>query len=370
MRVLVTGGAGLLGRYVCRQLLARGDDVIAVDNLSRYQFFGETRRQPIPEELHHPKCLFVEESFYSPEVFALAKEDGVEAIVHAAAQTSHPRSIAIPVEDFETNALGTLRLLEFLRNDYPKVRLVFISSAKVYGENVEPPFLYEKTKRFDGRTVPSLYTAFDHPEPCANEPPMFSSLAIPDSSRPCAVNESCLIGDQTIMTPFGCSKAWADLAVQNWSKLYGIDACVLRPGCFTGCGSLAVEEQNWLPPLVRSAIRAETYTVFGYKGKQVRDVLHADDLARAVLACLDGPQWHGEVFNVAGGIGNELSILEAVDLIESFTGKRAELAFGPKRQGDWAWFIGSNRKITGALGWEPLIGVKDLVRQLCEEATT
>lgn len=364
---MITGAAGLLGQYVTRQLLDFGDQVLAVDNLSRYRLFGESRPQAIPGVLYRDGCQLVQASFFDPEVLAMLGE--VDAVVHAAAQTSHPRSIDEPWQDFEVNAVGTMRLLEAMRalvRNAP--RFVFVSSAKIYGENVCPSTVECKT-----RLSPAVSgEALD----------WFSSV-----NGHLAVNERCPIGNRTIMTPFGVSKAAADLYCQEYAKLYyGLDIVILRPGCFTGPCSLAVEQQNWLPMLVRAAVRGETFTVFGFGGKQVRDVLHVDDLARAVVACLDREPlyiydetydetnavpipWEGDVFNVGGGTGNDLSILEAVDLVYELTGKRCEIRHAEKRPGDWPWAVFSNAKIKGVLGWEPRIGIRDLVKELCEEAT-
>lgn len=355
MKVAVTGAAGLLGRYVVKRLLARGDNVLAIDSLSRYQMMGVATPQEWPAELKHERCLRVLDRFDSSDVFAMIREEAPQAIVHAAAQTSHPRSIETPAEDFEVNAAGTMRLLEFLRqwtaDDRPP-RLVFVSSAKVYGENV----CRNSRDRGDNRLCPSDDT--------------WSEEGLDGHWRDSdGLTEACPVGDQTMLTPFGISKAAADMYVQVYSKLYGIEACCLRPGCFTGRGSLATEAQNFLPPLVRAMVRGETYTIYGHGGRQVRDVLHADDLARAVLDCIDAPRaWRGEVMNVCGGEKRSLSILEAADMIERLTGKRGTLKPGPMREGDWPYFVGSSRRIKSLVGWAPKIDLEEIVRELCEEA--
>ena len=347
MKVLVTGAAGLLGQYVCRRLLARGDHVFAVDSLSRFRMFGESRAQPRPDfaaiDCGFPmgaRCDFFEASFYDPEILSFVAEGGAEAIVHCAAQTSHPRSIAIPLEDCEVNALGTLRLLEAIRKA-PATRLVNISSCKIYDMKCNPDDLVQNDTRIEPRYYPF-------------------------------VNKDVLVGERRplggLITPFGVSKLAADLYVRNFSVLYDLDACSIRPGCFTGPQSLAVELQNWAPMLTRAMVRGETFSVFGYGGKQVRDLLHVDDLARLVLACIDHiPAWRGEAFNACGGVGRDISILEAVDLIERLTGKRGELHFEPARAADWAWFIGDNSKAESVLGWRPEIDIESIFKQLCAE---
>lgn len=399
MRVMVTGAAGLLGHNVARQLLERGDEVVAVDALNRFRLFGDEKtRQPVPDILRHERCLFVEADFADDDVFNLME---VDAIVHAAAQTSHPRSIAIPAEDFRINALGTLRLLETLRawgfvsetmlRRKKAPRLVFIGSAKVYGEHVCDFARMRTTGAYRHDRDPSAVKPDTRIEPATPEEDVYGYW---ESGVGHGVTEDCPIGDGGIMTPFGVSKAAADLMCQNFSKLYNLDIVILRPGCFTGPSSLAVEEQNWLPRLVRAAVRGETFPCYGFGGKQVRSLLHVDDLARAVLACLDAQgadvsppgkwlaavssdgvrhdepywRWNGDVFNVDGGPENSLSILEAVDVIEEITGKRCELRHEAGRPGDWPWYCGSYRRIENVLGWKPTISVGQIVQELCDEA--
>jgi len=338
---MVTGAAGLLGQNVVRQLLARGDEVVGVDNCSRFRMFGDERRQPRPEVLSRVSQMVFDD--FASE-YALRHVEDVDAVVHAAAQTSHPRSIDIPAVDFAVNAVGTLKLLDAIRHSKGKTpRLVNIGSAKIYNMEFGPDDLVES----DTRIEPSYYAT--------------------QYRKDTLVGESRRLGG--FITPFGVSKLAADQLVSNFSWLYGLDACTIRPGCFTGKGSLACTLQNWAPILVRAMVRGETFKVFGYAGKQVRDLLHVDDLARLVLACLDHPApWRGEAFNACGGVGRDISILEAVALIERLTGKRGELCFEAARPADWQWFIGDNTAAEVTLGWRPEIDLETIFRELCEEA--
>jgi CDP-paratose 2-epimerase len=321
--VLVTGGAGLVGSECCRLFAENGYDVISVDNYTRGDLFGSegdtetnTERYLTGDRIDHRE-LDVRDG----AVADIAAE--VDAVVHNAAQPSHPKSIDIPMEDFDINVGGTLNLLEALRTRNPDAPFVFTSTNKVYGE-VPNFFSYEKEgKRFEP-VDSTLRNGFDE------------SLRI----------------DQNKHTPFGVSKAAADLYTQEYAEMYGIDAASFRMGCITGGAARAVEMHNWEPYFVKLALTGEQLTIYGYEGYQVRDVLHARDLARLYLAYVEDPR-PGEVYNVGGGRDNSISLLESIDLIEDITGKRLEYEHGEQREADHQWWISDLDKVKRHYpGWE------------------
>jgi CDP-paratose 2-epimerase len=218
------------------------------------------------------------------KIIELLKKSDV--IIHTAAQPSHPKSIEIPLEDFQVNAWGTLFLLENVRKYNKDAIFVYCSTNKVYGDT--PNYYSYKIveKRYEP-VDPQLWDGFDE------------SLRI----------------DQTLHTPFGVSKSAADLYVQEYARLYGIKTGVFRMGCITGGRAMAVEQHNWEPYFIKKALTGEVLTIYGYKGYQVRDVIHARDLARLFYEFVNNPR-PGEVYNVGGGRGNSISLLEAIDLIE------------------------------------------------------
>lgn len=246
--------------------------------------------------------------------------DGVDVIVHCAAQVSHPRSIEIPVRDFTVNALGTLRLLEFARRFPPKV-FIHIGTAKIYGQNVDKHNYEELETRY-------WPTAKVHGHPYYN-----------------GINESCSVDQVGIGTPFSVSKLTADKLCQEWAYTYGLQTAVLRPGVFTGQYAKPVIYQNWVGQLVKDIMTKTHVDIIGWKGKQVRDVLHTSDLVDAIMLMIDNPPPKGEVYNIGGGMDNAISLLEAFYKICKITGKNPTLGFLPKREGDWCVYVGDNSKL-------------------------
>lgn len=333
MKILVTGGAGLVGSECIRLLLENGHEVISVDNYMRGVLFGEegdTRnvmRQVLSEEsqVRHVECDIRDKEKMVP----LVQE--VDGIIHAASQPSHPRSIEIPLEDFSINAEGTLNLLEWVREHNPGTPFVFCSTNKVYGDYPNQYPFKELPKRFDFKDVDGI-------------------------------DELCPV-DQSKHTPFGVSKLAADLYVQEYARLYGLKTGVFRMGCITGSAAMAVEQHNWEPYFVKKCISGEPLTIFGFSGKQVRDVIHARDLARLFLLFLENPK-PGEVYNIGGGRGNSISLLEAIDLIESLCEKKMVYSFGEEREGDHRVYISDLSKVKAHYPWDIEIGLQEIFEEI------
>jgi CDP-paratose 2-epimerase len=309
MKVLVTGGAGLVGSESARVFSEAGHSVTTVDNYLRGKIFGnegDTRRnlEKVKAKLsieHH------EMDIREDRMVELIK--GKDVIVHTAAQPSHPRSIEIPMEDFEINALGTLKLLEAARKHADKAVFVFTSTNKVYGE-VPNFYAYEKRGKRYVPVDPELQDGFDE----------------------------SLRTDQCLHTPFGVSKVAADYYVQEYARLYGMRTGIFRMCCITGGAAQAVEMHNWEPFFVRKAMLDQELTIYGHEGYQVRDIIHARDLSKLFLEFVKAPR-SGEVYNIGGGMKNSLSLLEAIDLIEKLVGHKMRYKFGPAREGDHIWYV-------------------------------
>jgi CDP-paratose 2-epimerase len=334
-KVVVTGGAGLVGSETCTAFSDDGWAVESIDNFMRGKIFGgRGSTRPNLGRLQERGILNHEIDFRDDGALDLVAD--ADVVVHTAAQPSHPRSIEIPLEDFRINAVGTFGLLEGLRARNPGVIFIFCSTNKVYGE-MPNYYAYEKVGRRFEPVDPAIRDGFDE------------SLRI----------------DQNMHTPFGVSKAAADLYVQEYARLYGMKTGVFRMGCITGGMAKAVEMHNWEPFFVRKALTGEKLTVYGHGGYQVRDVIHAGDLARLFLEFARKPK-PGEVYNVGGGRGNSISLLESFDLIEEVTGKAMSYELGPEREADHIWWISNIRKAESHFDWGIRIGLREIFEEIAQ----
>lgn len=336
-KVLVTGGAGLVGSECCKLFSENGYEVISVDNYTRGRIFGNAAntRSTIEKLLRGYNIENYEIDFRDEKIIPLIRKS--DFVIHTAAQPSHPKSIEIPLEDFQINAFGTLFLLESIRKHNRDAVFIFCSTNKVYGD-APNYFSYEKIgKRFEPIDI-TLENGFDE------------TLRI----------------DRCMHTPFGVSKTAADLYTQEYAKLYGLKTGVFRMGCITGREAKAVEMHNWEPYFVKKALTGETLTIYGYGGYQVRDVIHARDLAELFYEFIKNPRL-GEVYNVGGGRKNSISLLESFDLIEEITGKKIAYEFGPTREGDHIWWISNiNKAKSHYPKWNVRIGLKKIFTEIYE----
>jgi len=333
MKVLITGGAGLVGSECCRLFIGEGHQVISVDNYMRGILFGQegsttTTIEQLQEDISG--LIHIEVDIRDIEKMRPLIEE-TDVIIHTAAQPSHPKSIEIPLEDFSINASGTLNLLELARNHKPDVIFIYCSTNKVYGDIPNHLPIVERETRYD-----------------------FSEID--------GIDESCPI-DQCMHTPFGVSKATADLYTQEYGRLYGLKTGVFRMGCITGGAAKAVEMHNWEPYFVKKNLRGELLHIYGYKGKQVRDVIHARDLARLFLKFVESPR-AGEVYNIGGGRQNSISLLEAFDVIERITGQPMKYDFRPAREGDHIVYITDLTKAKKHFDWEIRIGLTEIFTEI------
>ena len=311
----VTGCLGNLGTYITERLLSEGYQVVGIDNDARGQLLGASVLRHLDRLKLVENFKFVRadiRDFIDMEMEASC----FDLIIHCAAQVSHPHSIDIPMEDFQINAYGTLRLLESVRKHSDDSTFVYIGSAKIYGENVD---------KFPQVELPTRY---DYP---------FNGFK--------GISERCSF-DQTLKTPFGCSKAYADLITQEYGLLYGLKTMVWRPSCFVGKYTVPSLLQRWEAWIMLNILRGEPVRIFGYKGKQVRDILHCEDLVNAIMLLVNEPPKKGEVFNIGGGRENSLSILECIELVRNVTGlSPTKIIYEDKRAGDWRVYVTDNSKL-------------------------
>lgn len=339
-QALVTGSSGLIGSEVCSYLAHVGWTVHGLDNNQRAVFFGaagDTRwnqarlEREIPGFVHHE--IDVRDRV---GVLALLRQLKPAALVHAAAQPSHDRAAAIPFDDFDTNAVGTLNLLEAARRYCPASPFIYMSTNKVYGDRPNRIALTE------------LPTRWDYADPSFAE----------------GVPESFPI-DQSLHSLFGASKVAADVLVQEYGRYFSMPTCCLRGGCLTGPNHSGVELHGFLSYLVKCNLEGREYRVFGYKGKQVRDNIHSLDVARFIHAFIQNPRC-GEVYNLGGGKANSCSVLEAFEMVERETGKKQiHRHVADSRTGDHICYYSDLRKMKAHYpGWEITISLPNTIREI------
>lgn len=319
-KLLVTGSSGLIGSEVCIHFAELGWQIHGVDNNQRAVFFGvngDTRwnqqrlEKAINSFTHHEVDIRDRAA-----VIDLIKNVKPDAIVHTAAQPSHDRAAAIPFDDFDTNAVGTFNLLEATRQYSLEVPFVHMSTNKVYGDAPNEIKMVELDKRFD-------YADTNYEN------------GIPESFRI----------DQTKHSLFGASKVSADISVQEYGRYFNMPTACLRGGCLTGPNHSGVELHGFLSYLVKCNLEEKEYTVFGYKGKQVRDNIHSYDVARFIEEFINAPRV-AEVYNLGGGKDNTCSILEAFDIISAISGKKMKYKYDEtNRIGDHICYYSDLRKM-------------------------
>lgn len=319
MRFLISGSSGLIGGQTVEYFDGKGHAIIGLDNHQRKEFFGDSGDSSW--NLH--KVFHVCKNFKHHgtdirnrhAVDQVFKEFGpFDAVIHCAAQPSHDKSRDIPLVDFDINAVGTLNLLEATRQHSSNAVFLFLSSNKVYGTAPNEIQLIEDKTRYD--YLDEYFKGID---------------------------ENCRI-DQSTHSIFGASKVAADVLVQEYGRYFGLKTTVFRGGCLTGPGHSGVELHGFLSYLVKTCISGNTYKIYGYKGKQVRDNLHSYDVVRAMEEVIANPG-QGDVFNLGGGRENSVSILEAIEKIEKLIGKKIKTEYvDTPRVGDHICYISDMRK--------------------------
>ena len=318
---LVTGSGGLIGSEAVKHLCDDGYTVIGIDNNMRAYFFGKeagtdwnTKRllKLFPEQF---KPLDVDIRNYEKlnDIFIDVK---FELVIHTAAQPSHDWAANDPKTDFSVNAVGTLNLLELVKIYCPDASFIFTSTNKVYGDVPNTLPLVELKTRYE---LPKSHIFWN------------------------GIDENMSI-DHSTHSLFGVSKTAADLLTQEYSRYFGLKTAVFRGGCLTGPMHSASELHGFLAYLVKCIVNETPYTVYGYKGKQVRDNIHSQDLIQMFMEFHRNPKDQA-VYNAGGGRENSISILEAVDLISSISNKTPTINIVEEnRRGDHQWYITNNSK--------------------------
>lgn len=341
-KLIVTGSSGLIGSEVCKHFSMLGWEIHGIDNNQRAIFFGsagDTRwnqkrlEQNLVNFEHHE--IDIRERQSVKEVIDKIKPD---AIVHTAAQPSHDRAAAIPFDDFDTNASGTLNLLQALRDYSLEIPFVHLSTNKVYGDAPNQIAMVELPTRFD----------------------------YADEQYAFGISETFNI-DQSTHSLFGASKLAADIYVQEYGRYFNMPTCVLRGGCLTGPSHSGVELHGFLSYLIKCNLEEIPYTIFGYKGKQVRDNIHSFDVARFIEEFINSPRV-AEVYNIGGGKENTCSIIEAFELISELSGKKMLSTYNDSnRVGDHICYYSDLRKMKAHYpNWSITKTLETTVREIYE----
>ena len=345
-KILVSGSSGLIGSEVCVFFAQQGFQVHGIDNNQRAVFFGpdgDTRwnlqrlQSELSDFLHHERDIRDRSGI--AELIAAVKPD---VVVHTAAQPSHDRAAAIPFDDFDTNAVGTLNLLEAVRQTCPESPFIHMSTNKVYGDAPNQIALQELETRWE----------------------------YADENFKNGIPESLTI-DQSKHSLFGASKVAADVMVQEYGRYFNMPTCCLRGGCLTGPNHSGVELHGFLSYLVKCNIEEKPYTVFGYQAKQVRDNIHSLDVARFMWDFAQSPR-SGEVYNLGGGKQNSCSMLEAFQRVEAITGKAMNYTYSAQnRDGDHICYYSDLRKMRAHYpNWELSKSLDDIFAEMVIEQTS
>jgi CDP-paratose 2-epimerase len=338
-KAIVTGSGGLIGSECVRLLSAEGWQVIGIDNNMRQQFFGpHGTTEPVVAEL---KSVFpayrhckvdIRDRQGIRDTFEAERPD---FIIHTAAQPSHDKAASIPYDDFDVNAGGTMNVLVAARDFCRESPLCFTSTNKVYGDRPNYLPLVEREKRYD------YDGALD------------------------GIDESMSI-DNCLHSLFGASKVAADVMCQEFGRYFGMPVGVFRGGCLTGPQHAAVELHGYLGYIVNCAVTGHPYTIYGYKGKQVRDQIHSRDVARLFLEFYAHPR-QGEVYNLGGGRRNSISILETVDLLSGLGYPLKYEYNDTNRIGDHICYISDLSKIQSHFpGWAQEYDIPKILSEIVE----
>lgn len=342
--VVVTGSGGLVGAEAARFFGARGLDVVGIDNDMRRTFFGETAgtawaRDRLRREVKGYVDIEadIRDQAAMEALFARHGRD-VLAVIHTAAQPSHDWAAREPLVDFSVNANGTLVLLDAVRRHCPDACFIHCSTNKVYGDTPNRLPLVELDTRWE----------LDPAHPYARH----------------GIDETMSI-DASTHSLFGVSKVAGDLLVQEYGRYFGLRTACFRGGCLTGPGHSGAEMHGFLSYLVKCAVTGQPYTVYGYKGKQVRDNIHSADLVEAFWRVFQAPR-PGAVYNMGGARHANCSVLEAIALCEELTGRPMSWSYSDaNRVGDHIWWISSVERFKADYpGWTHTYDIRRILAEI------
>jgi CDP-paratose 2-epimerase len=343
---IITGSAGLIGSEAASFFADKFDLIIGIDNNLRKYFFGKEgsiewnlkRLQDSVSGYKHYD-LDIRDNVAMEKLFKEYNSD-IKLVLHTAAQPSHDWAAKEPFTDFSVNANGTLNVLEMCRLYSPAAVFIFTSTNKVYGDTPNYLPLKELESRWE----------IDESHPYYKK----------------GIDESMSI-DQSKHSLFGASKVAADILVQEYGKYFGMHTGVFRGGCLTGPNHSGAKLHGFLSYLMKCAVTGDHYTIFGYKGKQVRDNIHSHDLVNMFWHFYNSPR-SGEVYNAGGGRFSNCSMLEAISICEKISGNKMNYSYTEdNRAGDHIWWISDVSKFKSHYtSWNWEYGVEDILVEIYE----
>jgi len=343
---IITGSAGLIGSQACDFFSEKGYKIIGIDNDMRAYFFGEG--SSTKDSLESLKSKINDYEHYNIDIRDYEKlnqifnkySSDIDIVIHTAAQPSHDWAAKEPLTDFSVNAMGTMNMLEVTRLNCPNATFIFTSTNKVYGDTPNRLGIQERNSRYE--------YVMD-----------YGGLGL--------VDEQMSI-DNTKHSVFGASKVAADVMCQEYGKYFGMNVGIFRGGCLTGPNHAGAELHGFLSYLVKCIVNNKPYTIFGYKGKQVRDNIHSWDLVNMFWEFHQNPK-QGEVYNAGGGRDNSTSILEAIDTINRIaeTNWSNYTISEHNRIGDHIWYISDLKKFrTHYPNWNITIDLEKTIKQMVD----
>lgn len=345
--LIVTGSGGLIGSEAVRFFAPYFDSIIGIDNNQRKYFFGESASvdwniQRLSDQYSNYKhqSIDIRDSEALKRIFQ-TYSSSIKLVIHAAAQPSHDWALKEPFTDFSINATGTLNMLESVRLHSPEAVFIFTSTNKVYGDTPNYLPLKEKGTRWE----------IDEQHPFYEE----------------GIDETMSI-DQSKHSLFGASKVAADILVQEYGRYFGMKTGIFRGGCLTGPNHSGAKLHGFLSYLAKCTLTGDTYTIFGYNGKQVRDNIHSNDLIQMFWHFYQSPK-QGEVYNAGGGRFANCSVLEAIKLCEEVTGKKLKHVYSEvNRKGDHIWYISNTKKFQEHYpAWQRRYDLRETITEIVNE---
>lgn len=333
MKYLITGGCGFIGSNLAAEVLKKREELFVVDNLFRYGSSANLSWLQTKGDFKYYPC----DTRNNNDIEIVIKESKPDYIFHLAGQVAMTTSIANPRLDYETNALGTFNLLDAVRKYSPDSVILYSSTNKVYGDFEHFHFREEETR----------YVCEEYPTGFPETIPL------------------------DFHSPYGCSKGCADQYLLDFHRIYGLKTIVFRHSSMYGTNQHATFDQGWIGWFCQKALETksgtlqEPFTISG-NGKQVRDVLHAEDVVSLYFTAKDCAGAYGQVFNIGGGIGNSLSLLELFDMLEQFLTIRMTYTQLPWRESDQKVFVADIGKAEHIIGWHPAVGKQEGIHKMLD----